>query len=41
MVEPTDGRWPYCQPNIYRSEQVQQLMAMTPTVIMLRDKTMF
>lgn len=41
MVEPTDGRWPFSQPNIYRSEQVQQLQAMSPMMVMLKDKTIF
>uniref|UniRef100_A0A7S0V1A8 Cyclic nucleotide-binding domain-containing protein n=1 Tax=Hemiselmis tepida TaxID=464990 RepID=A0A7S0V1A8_9CRYP len=40
-VEPTDGRWPYCQPNIYRSDVVNSLLALTPINIMLRDKTIF
>lgn len=41
MVEPTDGRWPYMQPNIYRSEEVQKLLALTPITLMLKDKTIF
>eukprot|EP00286_Rhodomonas_abbreviata_P000334 CAMPEP_0181291444 /NCGR_PEP_ID=MMETSP1101-20121128/1969_1 /TAXON_ID=46948 /ORGANISM="Rhodomonas abbreviata, Strain Caron Lab Isolate" /LENGTH=494 /DNA_ID=CAMNT_0023395833 /DNA_START=83 /DNA_END=1567 /DNA_ORIENTATION=- len=37
--EPTDGRWPFLQPNIYRSEVVQKALAMTPIHVMMTDKT--
>uniref|UniRef100_A0A6U4W0S5 Cyclic nucleotide-binding domain-containing protein n=1 Tax=Hemiselmis andersenii TaxID=464988 RepID=A0A6U4W0S5_HEMAN len=40
-VEPTDGRWPFCQPNIYRSDVVNSLLGLTPINIMLKDKTIF
>lgn len=39
FTEPTDGRWPYLQPNIFRSGEVQKVLALTPINVMMKDKT--